>query len=376
MATVSGLSGNMPEVKKSSPWLIYLIVLLVLGGLVYGVYAFVKGNSDNGADKEEETVTELDNDDEEEQTEEEPEDETEEEVEDEPTDEEEETEDDTVDLSNFSEEKQSIGASDNDAEYTLRTVSNSPESDQFHRFTFTLMSAETDDDPYVVVTYKSSLGAINVDLNGTTKDESGLGYQKSININRNGVVRLYHNVSSDQTEELYDIGVSESTPFYLHVEQTADNASAQAAVWVVTVDVQYPGESEVESDFGSEEFSDSVQTIDGANKADGAKVSSYSYNTSSGVLSMVFTVSGSSAKPIPSATVGYDGSADLVLRFTSVVSDAIAKTNPSVSLPGGITMTAEMEDSDTSVYYFEGTDGDFKLSGTTNPNQVVLEIKL
>jgi hypothetical protein len=368
MATVSDLSSPMPEAKKSSPWLIYLLILLILGGIVYGVYYFVTNNSNKAAEEEDVTVTDLDEDEEE----------TEEEPEEEPEEEEETTEEETEtpDLANFSENQQTVGASDNDSEYTLRSVSNSPESDDFHRFVFTFSSDETDAVPYVVATYKSSLGAINVDLNGTTKDESGLGYQKSISIDRDGIVRLYHNVSSDQTEELYDIGVTESTPFYLYFEQTATLAEAQEAVWEVTVDVQYPGESEVESDLGSDEFSDSVQTIDGANKGDGAKVSSYSYSASGGVLSIIFTVSGNSSNPIPSATVGYDGSADLVLRFTSVVSDAIAKTDPSVDLPGGISMTAEMEDSDTSIYYFEGMDNEFRLSGTTNPNQVVLEIKL
>jgi hypothetical protein len=369
MATVSDVSSPMPQAKSSSPWLIYLLILLILGGIVYGVYYFVAGNSDKA--QEDVTVTDLDE--EEEETEEETE-EDEEPAEEEESTEEEETE--TPDLADFSEDQQTVGSSSNDDEYTLRSVSNSPESDDFHRFVFTLSSTETDDVPYVVATYKSSLGAINVDLNGTTKDESGLGYQKSISIDREGIVRLYHNVSSDQTEELYDIGVTESTPFYLYFEQTATLAQAQEAVWEVTVDVQYPGESEVESDLGSEEFSDSVQTIDGANKGDGAKVSSYSYNTSGGVLSIVFTVSGSSSKPIPSATAGYDGSNDLILRFTSVASDAIAKNPSALTLPGGITMIWEMEDSDTSIYTFDGAEGDFRLSGTTNPNQVILEIKL
>lgn len=368
MEPVSNVSSTMRTQKKSASWLTYLIILLILGLIVFGVYSLVNKPAEDSND-DDNLVTDLEDDTQQD-------DEEEEEVEEEPVDDQTDSDDETIDLANFSTSQQMVGDEDNEAEYTLRTVSNSPESNDYHRFVFTLLSTETDEEPYVVATYKASLGAINIDLNGTTKDESGLGYQKSININKDGVIRLYHNVSSDQTEELYDIGVSESTPFYLYFRQTATNAQAQAAVWEVIVDVQYPGASDSESDFGSEEFSEDAQIIDGANKADGAKISSYSYNTSSGVLSIIFTVSGSSTKPIPSAAAGFDGSGDLVLRFTSVVSDAIAKSNPSVSLPGGISMSAEMEDSDTSMYVFDGVNGEFRLSGTTNPNQVMLEIKL
>lgn len=279
-----------------------------------------------------------------------------------------EEEDVTTDFSEFSTGRQSVGEDGNTNEYTLLGITDTSYTG-FHRFVFEMSGKDgVTQQPNIIADYRASLGSIRVDLNGTTTDNSGIGYQKSRDVNKDGVIRLYHNVSSDQTEELYDIGVVSSTPFYLYVSETS------TGVWKVTLDVKYPGASEVEVDSGSGDFSKDEQTISGGGSSDGARVTSYSYNTSSGVLSLVFTVTGSSSKPVPSALAKYEGDL-LTLNFTSLVSDTIAKDGADVSLPGGIKMVAGMSGS-SSTYTFEGASREFRLSATTSPNQVVLEIRL
>lgn len=214
--------------------------------------------------------------------------------------------------------------------------------------------------------YRSSLGSIRVNLSGVTSDNSGIAYQGSRSINTEGITRIYHNISSDQTEELYDIGVSESTPFYLHSEEVSSGK------WNIILDVKYPGESELEIDLGSTDFSTESQSITGAVSTDGAAVTGYSFSVSGGQLVFVWTVSGSSSKPIPSvsAELGEDGI--LNVQFESVTSDKVSSAVDSIELPGDIGFTYS-----SGAYHFEiGADSEYKLSASTSPNQVELTVKL
>jgi len=302
-------------------------------------------------------IVDLDEEEEEEETEE---DTTEEEVEDT-----EEEDDVDTDFSDFSRDEQVVGEQ-SDTEYTLSSLTDA-EMSGYHRFTFVLTAKEDGEDlPYVIADYKSSLGSIRVDLNGVTTDSSGIAYQGSRSINTEGITRIYHNISSDQTEELYDIGVSNSTPFYLHYEEVSTGK------WNVILDVKYPGESDLEVDLGSTEFSIEAQEIEGGVSTDGAAVTGYSYSVSGGQLVFVWTVTGSASKPIPSITaqLGEDGILDV--EFESLVSDKVSGAVEDIELPGDIGFTYS-----SGAYHFEvGGDSEFKLSASTSPNQVELAIDL
>lgn len=356
---------NVRGRKKSSSFL-YIILFLILIGLGYFAYRFV--NKEKEVDSETGNTPEViqDNSDDEEVINPDV---------DENLEEEDEEDSDTgvVDFSKFSLAAQSVGSSSDNTDmfYTLSTLTNSAQ-EGFHRFEFTFMGKQEDSNtPYAVASYVPSLGAIRVDFSGVTTDNSGIGYQKSLDINKEGVIKIYHNVSADQTQELYDIGVSKETTFYFSSTENGENS------WTITLDVRYPGASETEGtlDLGSDEFSKDMQSLSGASSAEGARVSSYSYSASGGVLRVVFEVKGSSSKPIPSVEAEYEGDS-LVMRFPSVVSDAIAKMPSSQSMGGGINMLWEMDGSNMSKYTFENASKEFKLYGSTNPNQVVIEIRL
>ena len=270
-----------------------------------------------------------------------------------------------TDFTNFSRDKQEVGV-ENENEYSILSLTDEA-ADGYHSFTFEIQG-ETDvvDLPYVVVEYKAALGSIRVDLNGMIADSSKIAYQGSRSINTEGIIRIYHNISADQTEELYDIGVSESTPFYVHSEEISSGK------WNITVDVKYPGESDLNIDAGSTEFSNEAQAIVGAVASDGAAVTGYSFSVSGNQLVFVWTVTGSASKPIPSVSAELDEDGILDLAFESVLSDKVSSAADSIELPSGIGLTYS-----SGAYHFEvGVDSTFKLSASTSPNQVELAIEL
>ena len=276
----------------------------------------------------------------------------------------------STDFSDFSTSTQNVGSSSNTDKYSIKSLTDSKQ-DGFHSFKFVIQgnTSEVMNSPYVVAKYNPTLGAIRVDLNGITKDESGIGYQKSKKIDEQGVIKIYHNISSDSTEELYDIGVSKSTTFRINSKEDVENS------WIVTVDVRYPGSTAgtTSEDFGSDTFSKDLQSIDGALAADSAKILSYSYSTSAGVLSVVFTVSGSTSRPVPSATAQLNSESNLVLEFPQVVSDSVNKSIDGKKL-GNFTVDSSRS-GNKSTFVFNGTVKEYKLYGSKSPNQVILEIK-
>lgn len=270
-----------------------------------------------------------------------------------------------VDFSNFSRDEQSVGE-ENENEYSLLSLTDE-ELSGYHRFTFVIQGKDGAEDlPSIVVDYKSALGSIRVDFNSMTSDSSGIAYQGSRSIDTEGITRIYHNISADQTEELYDIGVAESTPFYL------SSSEVSAGKWNIILDVKYPGESDLEIELGSTSLSTEAQTIAGAVSSDGAAVTGYSYSVSGGQLVFIWTVTGSASKPIPSvsAELGEDGM--LNVEFESVLSDKVSSAADEMELPSGIGLTYS-----DGAYHFEvGADSEFKLSASTSPNQVELTVKL
>lgn len=278
-----------------------------------------------------------------------------------------EEEEETQTITGFSKESQAVGTTSS-SKYTIEEVSNTSHAD-YHEFVFTLSSTGTDD-PNVIAEYKSSLGVIRLDFNQIEKDSSGIGYQKEVSINKEGISRLYHNVSSDQTEELYDIGVTKETAFKLMSEKVGDN-------WEITIYVQYPGESTSTVDAGSTAFSTQAQSITGVDAAKGAAISSYTYGISGGVLKFVWNVSSTDTNPIPNVNAAYDSGNHLVVTFTSLKTDKVYLAVDGISLPGSLAMQTE-KPGESTIYTIGGfsSQAEYKLSASTSPNQVVLEIQL
>lgn len=272
-------------------------------------------------------------------------------------------------LTGFSVNNQEVGTATNGVvSFNISAISNTSTTN-YHEFKFTLTSEDTNS-PYVTAKYIASSGVIRLSFSDVTKDEGGLGYQKAISINKEGIVQLYHNISSSFVGEIYDIGISKSTPFKLSLE-SGNN------IWYITLDVQYPGASESTVDLGSTEFSTDAQDIAGVSKDQKATVASYSYSSSSGVLKFAWNVSSTDTNPIPSVTAAYDSSNNLVITFTSLSVDKVVSAVNGKILPGSISVVSS-KTGDSSVYTFGSMSSpkEYKLSAGTSPNQVVLEIKL
>jgi hypothetical protein len=274
----------------------------------------------------------------------------------------------TTPLTGFSTESQTEGVA-SESKFTIEDVTNTARTG-YHEFVFSLSSTGTDD-PYVIATYRSDLGVIRIDLNQIEKDNSDIGYQKAVAINKEGISQLYHNVSSDQTEEIYDIGVSKSTAFKITTAKMSDG-------WDIIVGVQYPGEvSTTGLDLGSKEFGKTAQAIMGVDATKGSTLASYTYGSTSGVFKFVWNVSSSDTNPIPSVSAAYNAEHHLVVTFGSAKTDKVYLAVDGIDLPGVLAMQTERS-GEKSIYTFYGLteDVDYKLSAGLSPNQVIVEIKL
>ncbi len=276
------------------------------------------------------------------------------------------------DTSTFITTDQTLGDSGNTQEYSITNVDGA-DTGGFYRVTFSVTPkvATNTAIPYVTAKYLGGSGVIRVTVNGVTSDTSGIDFQKSLDINTNGVVKVYHNVSTVKNQSWYDTGVSASTPFLL----SSDVDPATAGSWLVYLDIRYPGSPDSSIDLGSKDYSLNAQSITGAVSTDGAKVSSYSFVTSNSVLEVVWNVAGTTDKPIPSVSAEYTDFTKLVVTFPDLAADSIASVASSLTLPGSVTMSW-VRNGSISTYTFDGASKEYSLHGGLNPNQVILDIKL
>ena len=270
---------------------------------------------------------------------------------------------DEEDFTGFSDDDQVIGATTEDL-FNIESITDESKTG-YHRFSFNLSTAGTDD-PYVTAKYNSSTGVIRVELNSIDSDKSGIGYQKDRAINKEGIVRLYHAVTSTADKEIYDIGLAKSTIFKLY-KQSGDGQLK------VILDVKYPGEVTSTIDLGSTEFSTDLQDISGIANA---TIKSYSYSSSGGILKFVWSVTAEGENPIPSVTGEYLDDNTLSIKFTSLTLDRVVNAASSLTLPTGITIDSSKEGSASIYNFIVGSKKEYKLSATTSPNQVILEIDL
>lgn len=267
------------------------------------------------------------------------------------------------DFTGFSNNDQTVGKATEDL-FNLESITDESKTG-YHRFSFNLSTTGTDD-PYVTAKYNSSTGVIRVELNSIGTDKSGIGYQKERAIDKEGIIRLYHAVTSVADKEIYDIGLAKSTVFKLY-KQSGDGQL------MVILDVKYPGEVTSAIDLGSTEFSTDPQSISGATNA---TIKSYSYSSSGGVLKFVWSVTADGANPIPSVTAEYLDNETLSIKFTSLTLDRVVNAVGSLKLPASITIDSSKESSASIYNFIVGSKKEYKLSATTSPNQVILEIDL
>lgn len=267
------------------------------------------------------------------------------------------------DFTGFSVNDQTVGAATEDL-FDIESITDESKTG-YHRFSFNLSTTGTDD-PYVTAKYNASTGVIRVELNSIDKDDSGIGYQKDRAINKEGIIRLYHAVTSTADKEIYDIGLAKSTIFKLY-KQSGDGQLK------VILDVKYPGEVTSTIDFGSTEFSTDLQDITGVANA---TVKSYSFSSTGGVLKFTWSVTADGENPIPSVTGEYLDNETLSIKFTSLTLDRVVNAAGSLVLPAGITVDSSKEGSASIYNFIVGSKKEYKLSATTSPNQVILEIDL
>lgn len=272
------------------------------------------------------------------------------------------------DLTGFSSNLQEVGTLVEEDKFTLESITDSSK-EGYHEFIFELKGPS---EPRAVARYDANANVIKIEISNVEKDSAGISFQGERKIDKDGIIRLYHNVSGSQEKSFYDIGLSQSTTFKLDLVSKSSEQNA----WSILLDVKYPGEKEISGNLGSSEFSLSDQSISGVGADKGASINSYAYTTSGGVLKFTFDVSASGDNPIPMAGAKYNEQGELVLTFESLKIDRAVKSLDGASLPLGISVNT-LREGEKSIYTFSGmADGDeFKLSATLSPNQVVIEIK-
>jgi hypothetical protein len=271
------------------------------------------------------------------------------------------------DFSKFSNENQEIGSVGNDV-YEI-VLFEEKEMEGFHRFTFEVEGS--DNLVNVLASYKPELGTVRLLFKEIEEDNSGLGYQKSYDINKEGIVKVFHNISPNSNEEVYDIGIAKSTVFFLHSEKLEDGK------WRINLDVRYPGEFEIEIDSGSDEFGDEEQSIEGAKASDGGRITNYSYGVEENAFRFIWTVRGSESNPIPEVRARYNEEGELAVIFPDLDSDYIGRDSNESELIGNVESVSWNRVGNETIYRFVLTEKrDFRLSSSLSPNQVILEIEL
>ena len=270
----------------------------------------------------------------------------------------------------YAKSKKSIGEV-TETEYTLESLEDSS-SNGYHAFNFNIStSTEGATLPSFTVEPVLDKGVYRVTIKNVSKDNSGIAYQQSRAVDKGAVTGVYRAVTSVPKTAVYEIGFLGNNPFKLDYIETEVNS------WNISVKVAYDLKySPPTVDFGSTEFSNTLQSIKGMTASDGARIASYSYSVSGGVLKFVFSVASGTSNPIPNVEAEYDEMNILDVRFTSLQSDKVSTWGSSITLPGGIVVNVSRA-GEVSSYRFGGIGGakPFKLSASQSPNQVVVEIK-
>jgi hypothetical protein len=236
---------------------------------------------------------------------------------------------------------------------------------------FTFSSNEMTDDSSipVIASNKSNLGAMEIVVSNVDSDDTGMDFDGSININREGISRLTKVVSGEENTVKYNLGFTDALEYYLYDPEVIGNNL------VVKFSIKYPGGEISIEDFGTMEFTSEDVTVESSTADDGVRIVGYTYSVSGGVLRYVLKTSTNSGSPVPS----FEGSLEdgvLTVNFPSLNADiTYSSSGGEVSLPGGVTLDITRS-SNQSTYEFIGVGEEYKLYGVTSPNQVIVEVKL
>lgn len=273
-------------------------------------------------------------------------------------------------FTSFSAETQTVGSSvgKESAKYTLASITDTKMSG-FHRFVFDLESSETTF-ANVEARLVSSGGYVRILLDRVTTDSSGIIYQGKRDINEGGILKLYHAVTPNNSEEVYEIGISQNTIFYLHTE----------AGLKVVLDVKYPGV--VANSGGVEDsmvFTTNPTTLTGTNTVGDVRFVSYSWSTESTLLKFIWGTASASGNTTPPTSVAYNASAKTVtVTFSNFQTDSVIGGDNTFSAPLS-TIVSEVSGTrsgTTSTYVFHLTDESrYRIYRSTSPNQVILDIE-
>jgi len=277
-----------------------------------------------------------------------------------------------ADFDGFNNDKKALGQSSN-FEYEIKSIEGE-KGEGYHDFKFEIVSNTTDDlvVPLFVVEPLLEKGVLRVTLSNIVGDSTGITHDNGIEVGLGAITGLYRTVTSLENTRIYDIGVLTNNPFDLKLSEEENSR------WVFSVKVAYDTDySPPTVDYGSTEFSNEAQEIEGMNSEDGAKILTYSYSMSGDTVKFVWSVASGASNPIPSATAEYDATGMLNVVFPSLETDRVSGWGSSIDLPGGVTVFVSRT-GDASTYQFGGISGmkDFKLSARQSPNQVIVEIEL
>jgi hypothetical protein len=221
----------------------------------------------------------------------------------------------------------------------------------------------------VSATNKSSLGTMEIVVSNVQSDGTGMDYDESIDINKDGLTKLTKVVSGESNTLKYNLGFADAPEFYLYEPELVGDSL------IVKFSIKYPGGEISTEDYGSTEFTTDDVSVESSTAEEGVRISGYSYSVSGGVLRYVFKTSSNTGSPIPS----FEGSlADgvLTVTFPSLSTDIIySSSGGEVDLPGGVTLSITRS-GNQSLYEFVGVGDQYKLYGSTSPNQVIVDVQL
>jgi len=355
--------------KKDTVWLVVAIVLLlgVIGGLIWIFGGFGGGDTGVVEDGEQDQATEAELTQEESPIEEQKE-ESNPNIPDE--EQEESLGDAEVDSAvTYSTSAQSVGE-DTEELFTLSSV-DVTKGEEVVEVEYVFKGDELTEDSSIPVsaTNKSSLGMMEIVISNVKSDNTGMSYDESIEINREGLTRLTEVVSGESNTLKYTLGFVDAPEFYLYDPKVGDGEL------VVRFSIKYPGGEIPTDDYGSSEFTTEDISVESSTAENGVRISGYSYSATGGVLRYIFKTSSNTGSPIPSFK-GSITDGTLTVTFPSLSADVIySSSEGEISLPGGIILNISRLGNE-SVYEFMGVGEQYKLYGVTSPNQVVLEVQL
>ncbi|MDD3474599.1 MAG: hypothetical protein PHP08_01695 [Candidatus Dojkabacteria bacterium] len=351
--------------KKDTVWLVIAIVLLlaVVGGLVWIFGGFDSSGtevSDTASNSEE--IIDDENTEDDTNTEESNDQNT--------TDEEDDLDSVEIDSSvTYSTDSQSVGE-ETDELFTLTDIEVSKGEDVMEIvYTLSGDSLTEDSTLKVVAVNKSSLGAMEIALSGVKSDSTGMSYDQSIDINREGITKLTKVVSGVENTLKYTLGFTDALEYYLYEPELSGSSL------IVKLSIKYPGGEISTDEYGTTEFTSEDISVESSTVDEGVRISGYTYSSSSGVLKFIMKTSSNTGSPIPSFESSLED-AILTVVFPSLNADVIySATEGSVSLPGGVTLDITRS-GNQSTYEFIGVGSEYKIYGTTSPNQITVEVKL